>query len=62
LVEFLIPEPQVACDFVDPRSDECELEGVIFIRGSTSEVFLVAPSDSAMNRSGAPARGADEAT
>jgi hypothetical protein len=61
LVEFFIPEPQVARDFVDLRSDECELEGVICICGSMSKVFLVAPSGSAMNRSGAPTRGADEA-
>jgi hypothetical protein len=38
-----IPEPRVRCDFADPRSDVCELEGAIRIRGSTSEVFVVTP-------------------
>ncbi|CAL5049678.1 unnamed protein product [Urochloa decumbens] len=42
--EEFIPEPRVACDFADPRSDVCELEGAIRIRGSTSEVFVVVPS------------------
>ncbi|RLM54557.1 hypothetical protein C2845_PM10G21110 [Panicum miliaceum] len=41
--EEFVPEPRVACDFADPRSDVCELEGAIRIRGSTSEVFVVAP-------------------
>ena len=43
LEEEFVPEPRVACDFADPRSDVCELEGAIRIRGSTSEVFVVAP-------------------
>ncbi|KAG2614109.1 beta-1,2-xylosyltransferase XYXT1-like isoform X2 [Panicum virgatum] len=43
VVEEFVPEPRVACDFADPRSDVCELEGAIRIRGSTSEVFVVAP-------------------
>lgn len=41
--EEFIPEPRVSCDFADLRSDVCELEGAIRIRGSTSEVFVVAP-------------------
>lgn len=40
--EESIPESRVRCDFADPRSDVCELEGAIRIRGSTSEVFVVA--------------------
>ncbi|KAL6603277.1 hypothetical protein ACP70R_043638 [Stipagrostis hirtigluma subsp. patula] len=43
----IIPEPRVSCDFDDPRSDVCELDGAIRIRGSTSEVFVVAPSRAA---------------
>ncbi|KAK3131231.1 hypothetical protein QOZ80_6BG0503780 [Eleusine coracana subsp. coracana] len=39
-----VPEPRVRCDFGDPRSDVCEMEGSIRIRGSTSEVFVVTPS------------------
>jgi hypothetical protein len=39
-----ILEPLVRGDFADPRSDVCELEGAIRIRGSTSEVFVVTPS------------------
>ncbi|XP_066378723.1 beta-1,2-xylosyltransferase XYXT1-like [Miscanthus floridulus] len=42
--EESILEPRVRCDFADPRSDVCELEGAIRIRGSTSEVFVVAPA------------------
>ncbi|KAJ1260941.1 hypothetical protein BS78_10G270200 [Paspalum vaginatum] len=42
--EEAIPPPRVRCDFADPRSDVCELEGAIRIRGSTSEVFVVSPS------------------
>ncbi|CAN6220148.1 unnamed protein product [Urochloa humidicola] len=44
--EEFIPEPRVSCDFADPRSDVCELEGAIRIRGSTSEVFVVVPPGS----------------
>ncbi|XP_062178407.1 beta-1,2-xylosyltransferase XYXT1-like [Phragmites australis] len=43
----IIPEPRVRCDFADPRSDVCELEGAIRIRGSTSEVFVITPSRAA---------------
>lgn len=50
--EEFIPEPRVACDFADPRSDVCELEGAIRIRGSTSEVFVVVPSGGAANVTG----------
>lgn len=39
-----VPEPRVRCDFGDPRSDVCEMEGSIRIRGSTGEVFVVTPS------------------
>jgi hypothetical protein len=42
--EETVPEPRVRCDFADPRSDVCELEGAIRVRGSTSEVFVLAPA------------------
>ncbi|WVZ78600.1 hypothetical protein U9M48_026286 [Paspalum notatum var. saurae] len=45
--EEAIPPPRVRCDFADPRSDVCELEGAIRVRGSTSEVFVVSPSPGA---------------
>ncbi|KAF8686977.1 hypothetical protein HU200_043256 [Digitaria exilis] len=50
--EEFIPEPRVSCDFADLRSDVCELEGAIRIRGSTSEVFVVSPSGAAANVTG----------
>ncbi|CAN6192910.1 unnamed protein product [Urochloa humidicola] len=50
--EEFIPEPRMACDFADPRSDVCEMEGAIRIRGSTSEVFVVVPPGGAANVTG----------
>lgn len=39
--------PHLRCDFTDPRSDVCEMDGAIRVRGSTSEVFVVTPSRAA---------------
>ncbi|TVU07645.1 hypothetical protein EJB05_41010 [Eragrostis curvula] len=50
--EEFIPEPRVRCDFADPRSDVCELEGAIRIRGSTSEVFVITPPRGGANITG----------
>ncbi|KAL6873628.1 hypothetical protein ACP4OV_013710 [Aristida adscensionis] len=58
----IIPEPRVSCDFDDPRSDVCELEGAIRIRGSTSEVFVVAPSRAAAAAWAAASGNATNAT